>query len=113
MTVPPIPLSPEIRAAYQNLYDLMQAELDGTMDPVAVEALNAAQPQVEAVLNMDDEYRLGQNTAAFTAIQKQISDTNDSLKQLKEQIAATASHFAMAASIIGAISKVLTLVPGA
>ncbi len=107
---PSIPLSPEVKAAYQDLYNKMQAQLDSTMDPVAVAALNAAQPQVEAVLDKNDMYTLNQDTALFTALEKQIGVTNNSLKTLKAQIASTASHFAMAGDIIGAIDKVLALV---
>lgn len=110
---PSIPLSPEVRAAYQDVYDKIQAALDSTMDPATVEALNAAQPQVEAVLNKDDLYKMSQDTAVFTALQKQIGDTNSSLKTLQTQIASIASHFAMAGDIIAAIGKVLSFFPGA
>jgi hypothetical protein len=112
-TSPSIPLSAAVRAAYQDLYQQMQAALDSTMDLSTVEALNAAQPQVEAVLTQDDLYRLHQDTAGLTALQKQIGDTNNSLKTLQTQIASIAAHFTMAAEILAAIDKVLTLVPGA
>ena len=107
---PTIPLSPDVKAAYQNAYNTMQAQLDSTMDPVAVEALNAAQPQVANVLDKNDMYTLSQDTALFTELQKQIGDTNNSLKALKAQIAATASHFSMAGDILSAIDAVLCLV---
>lgn len=107
---PSIPLSPELRAAYQNVYDKMQAQIDSTMDAVAIGALNSAQLQVEQVLNQDDMYKLNQDTASFTALQKQISVANNSLKTLKAQIASTASHFAMAGDILAAIDAVLCLV---
>jgi hypothetical protein len=108
---PSIPLSPDVRAAYQNLYDKIQAQLDSTMNADVVEALNAIQPQVDDVLTKDDLYKIEQNTALFNALKQQISDTNNSLAALKAQIASTASHFAMAADIIAAINKVLTLIP--
>lgn len=107
---PSIPLSPDVKAAYKNAYNIMQAQLDSTMDPVAIEALNAAQPQVQSVLDKNDLYTLDQDTAVFTALQKQIGVTNNSLKALKAQIAATASHFTMAADILTAIDAVLALV---
>lgn len=110
---PTIPLTPDVRAAYQDVYNTMQAELDNTMDEVAVQALNSWQPQVDQVLRKDDLYKLTKDTAIFDALQKQISYTNQGLKTLQGQIAATASHFAMAGNILAAINKVLTLVPGA
>jgi hypothetical protein len=110
---PAIPLTPEVRAAYQDLYNKMQAALDNTMDADVVEALNAWQPQVDRILKQDDEYKLSADTNIFAALQQQISDTNKGLKTLQDQISSVASHFAMAGDIIAAINKVFTLIPGA
>ena len=107
-----IPLSPEIRAAYQDLYNKIQAEIDNTMDAAVVEALNPQLYEVDRVLTQDDEYKLTQNTAIFAALKKQINSTNQGLKTLRDQIVSIASHFATAGAILGAIDKVLTLVPG-
>ena len=106
---PPIPLTPELRAAYQDLYNQIEVAIEGTADPVALQALNAQQAQVDDILRKDDLYRLGANTTAFNALLKQINDTNSGLKTLQGQIASTASHFATADKIIGAISKVFGL----
>lgn len=106
-----IPLPPDVRAAYQDLYDKIQAAIDSTMDAAALEALNAWQPQVDQVLTQDDEYRLSQDTNIFVALQKQIKSVNDGLKELRGQISSIASHFAMAGDIIAAIDKVLCLFP--
>ncbi|MFZ0302621.1 MAG: hypothetical protein WAL75_08050 [Terracidiphilus sp.] len=109
---PTIPLTPDVKAAYQDLYNKMQAALDSTMDADVVEALNAWQPQVDRILKQDDEYKLSADTSIFAALQQQISDTNKGLKTLQAQISSIASHFAMAGDIIAAIDKVLTLIPG-
>lgn len=108
---PTIPLTPEVRAAYQDLYDKMQAALDATMDEATIEALNAWQPEVDQVLRKDDLYKLSQDTAAFQALLKQIKYVNQGLKTLQDQIKSIASHFAMAGDILAAVEKVLTLVP--
>ena len=110
--IPAIPLTTELRAAYQDLYDKIQAAIDSTMDLATVEALNAWQPEVEQVLTKDDEYKLSADTEIFAALQKQIEYTNNGLKTLRGQISSIASHFALAGGIIAAIDKVLTLVPG-
>ncbi len=109
---PTIPLTPELRAAYQALYDKIQAAIDSTMDLATVEALNAWQPEVEQVLTQDDEYKLSQDTAIFEALQKQINYTNAGLKVLRAQISSIASHLALAGDIIGGIDKVLSFFPG-
>jgi septal ring factor EnvC (AmiA/AmiB activator) len=110
---PTIPLAPEVRAAYLDLFNQMQAALDNTMDADVVEALNTWQPQVDQVLKKDEEYKLTSDTNIFQALQQQIDSTNKGLKGLQDQISSIASHFAMAGDIIAAINKVLTLVPGA
>jgi len=110
---PQIPLGADVRAAYQDLYDKMQAQIDRTMDLAVIEALNTWQPQVELVLTKDDLYRLSADTAAFEALQKQINYTNEGLRALRAQILAIASHFTMAADILAAIDEALKLLPGA
>jgi hypothetical protein len=109
---PTIPLTPDVRAAYQDLYEKMQAQIDSTMDAAVIEALNAVQPQVEAVLTKDDEFKLSADTAVFGALRSQISQTNKGLKDLLDDVSSISSDFSMAGDIIGAIQKVLTLVPG-
>jgi ribosome maturation factor RimP len=108
---PSIPLTPDVRAAYQDLYTKMQAALDNTMDAAVIEALNVSQPQVDRILKQDDEYKLSADTNIFAALQQQISDTNKGLKTLQDQISSVASHIAMAGDIIAAINKVITLIP--
>jgi septal ring factor EnvC (AmiA/AmiB activator) len=108
-----IPLTPAVRAAYQELYNKIQTAIDSTMDAATLEALNAWQPQVEQVLTEDRLYTLTQDTNIFASLQKQIKTVNDGLAQLRSQIAAIASHFAMAGEIIAAIDKVLTVVTSA
>ena len=110
---PTIPLAPEVRAAYQDLYNKIQAGIDSTMDEATIEALNTWQPQVDDVLTKDDLYKLNADTAVFSALQQQINSTNQGLTTLRDQISSIASHFTMAADIIGAIDTVLKLVPTA
>lgn len=109
---PSIPLSAEVKAAYQDLYNKIQAEIDSTMDAVAIETLNPWIADVDQVLTKDAEYKLSQDTAVFAALKTQINSVNQGLKTLRAQIASTASHFATAGAIVGAIDKVLTLIPG-
>ena len=106
-----IPLTPDVKAAYQDLYKKVQTAIDSTMDLATIEALNKWWPEIDQVLTKDDEYKLTQDKNIFTALQKQIKFVNDGMKELRDQIAAIASHFAMAADIIAAIDKILTLIP--
>jgi hypothetical protein len=108
-----IPLSPEVRAAYQDLFDKIQTAIDSTMDADVLETLNPQLNEIDQVLTRDDEFKLSQDTAVFAALKAQISSANQGLKTLRGQIAAIASHFATAGTILAAIDKVLTLLPGA
>ena len=115
-TIPPaaptIPLTDETRAAYEDLNTKIEAMIEATADAAILAALNASQQDVDDILTKDTQYRLHANTAQFAALLKQINQTNENLKTLQDQIAAVASHVAAAGAVIGAIGKVLTLVPG-
>lgn len=106
---PPIPLTPELRAAYKDLYDQIEAAIESTTDVTALQALNDQQAQIDDILRKDDIYRLAANAEAFNALLQQINQVNSGLQTLKGQIASTASHFATADKIIGAIDKIFGL----
>ena len=110
---PTIPLTAEARAAYDNLYAKLENAIQNTADVGILEALNSSKQDVDQVLTNDNMYRLHANTAMLDALVKQINNTNDGLKTLKDQIAAVASHIDETGDIVAAISKVLTLIPGA
>ncbi len=110
-TNPTIPLTPELKAAYEDLLAKIQTQLDATVDPAVTEALNSCWNQVDQVLAKDGEYRFSADTAIFEALQKQIDDTNDGLKTLRGQIASIAGHFALAGDIIAGIDQVLSFFP--
>ena len=112
---PSIPLSPDMRAAYEDLYDKIQAAQQANRyNLAAVQLLNQWEPQVDEVLDQDDECTLSKDTNVFATLQKQIKSVNEGLTTLRGQVKAIASHFAMAADVIAAIDKVLGFfVPGA
>lgn len=109
---PTIPLSDDVRAAYDDLYDKLEAEYQSNPDATTRETIGTVRDNVSNILTKDDMCKFSQDTALFQALVGQINDTNAGLKTLQGQIAATASHFQTAASILGAISRVLTLLPG-
>jgi len=110
---PAIPLTPDLRSAYQGLLGKLQTAIESTADPGALEALNSSRTNVDNVLTKDAEYRLAANTALYGALLQQISGTNDELKALQAQILAISSGISTFGDILGAIDKLLTLIPGA
>jgi hypothetical protein len=112
MGAPTIPLTLELRAAYQDLYDKYEAAIESTTDVGALEGMNASQLDVDNILTKDALYQLEANTALYDALLVQINSTNDDLKKLKAQMLAIANGVAIFGDVLGAIEKVLTMVPG-
>ena len=108
-----LPLSAALRAAYQSLLGMYQASIDQTTDAAALQLLNDSYAEVNDILTKDNLYALKQDTTLFGVLQAQIQSTNDSLTALKAKIALVASHIALAAKIIDAINKVITMVAAA
>jgi hypothetical protein len=74
--------------------------------------MNASQLDVDNILTKDALYQLEANTALYDALLVQINSTNDDLKKLKAQMLAIANGVAIFGDVLGAIEKVLTMVPG-
>lgn len=118
MTTPPtlpttllLPLTAEQRASYKDLLGKYQAAIENTTDPGLLETLNSSRTNVDDVLTKDAMYRLASTTALYTALLQQIVDTDAELKTLKAQILAITSGISTFGEILGAIEKVITLVP--
>ena len=112
-TQPTIPLTPEARAAYQDLYDKYENGIETTTDDAYRKELFAWQTDVGNILTKDLAYQFNANTALLEALLLQISNTNTDLVKIKAQLTAIVSKIAVTGEIIAAINKVLSLVPGA
>ena len=109
---PTIPLSDDARAAFQDLYDKLEAGIEASNDPSVVQPLLDAQTAIDDILTKDAMYRLHADTALFSALQDQIDAASDELKTLKQKISAISSKVSTASTIISGIDKVLSFVPG-
>jgi hypothetical protein len=112
-SAPAIPLIPQVRAAYLDLYNKFETAIENTRDPGVHAALLASQSNVDDVLTKDDLYKIEANTSLYSALLDQINGTNSDLDALQGQILAISSGVSTFGDILAAISKVLTLVPGA
>jgi len=108
---PTIPLTSEVRDAYQNLFDRMQEAIERTTNVALLEALNTWQGEVDDVLTKDNMYRIKASSALFDALLEQINETNAGLEKLKKQIESIATGFQIAGQVLAAVNKVLSLVP--
>ena len=107
---PTLPLTPETRQAYIDLYAKNEIAIEGTIDGTILQSLNDAQLSVGAVLSADNEYRLNQDTALFNALLKKIKIASASLSKLQSDISGVASKIAVLGDVAAGINKVLTLV---
>lgn len=111
--VPVIPLTLEVRTAYQNLLDTYEAAIENSNDPGVLEALNSSRMNVDNVLTKDAIYRIKSTTALYEALLQQVSGANEELKALQAQMLAISSGISTFGDVLSAIGKVLTLIPGA
>lgn len=109
---PTLPLSADIRAAYQDVYAKNQAAIESTTDFDVLAALNDSQDNIGGLLSADDAFHIHADSAAFQALLTQIGTTNAGLKVLQTKIAGIAGDIANFAMVVGAITKVLAMVPG-
>lgn len=109
---PTLPLSADIRAAYEDTYAKNQAAIEGTTDFDLLTTLNASQDDIGGLLSADDAYRIHADSAAFQALLTQIGTTNKGLKDLKAKVDKVAGDVGKFAMVAGAITKVLSMVPG-
>ena len=80
---PTIPLTPVLRAAYEDLYTKYETAIESSTDPGVIAALSASQANVDGTLTLDNMYRLKAITALYNALLQQINSTNDELKALQ------------------------------
>ena len=112
MATPTIPLTPDVRASYEDVYAKNQAAIDTTNDFEVLKSLNASQLDIGNLLSADDQYRIHADSALFQTMLTQIDITNAGLKVLQTKIAGIAKNISTFGEVAGAINKVLTMVPG-
>ena len=109
---PEIPLKPEVRQAYKDLYSQYESAIENTTDTTLLEKLNASQLAVAAVINADNEAIRDGNTNTFNQVLTNIGIANKGLADLKAQIESVAKDVGMYAGIVSRITAVLGMVPG-
>lgn len=109
---PEIPLKPEVRQAYEDLYSQYESAIENTADTTLLEKLNASQLAVAAVINADNEAIRDGNTNTFNQVLTNIGIANKGLADLKAQIESVAKDVGMYAGIVSGITAVLGMVPG-
>lgn len=107
---PTIPLTPDARKAYEDLFNTNEAAIEATADPDLLQSLADTQLSIGAVLTADNEARLKQDDASFAALRTQINAANSSLKKLQKDIAGVATKIDAIGAVASGIVKVLGFV---
>ena len=112
MGTPTIPLTPDVRAAYQAVYNSNETALETTNDFELTKAMNASQKDIGNLLQADDQYKFQADDAQFQAVLTQLNTTNEGLKALQKKISGITGGISTIGAVAGAINDVLKLVPG-
>lgn len=104
----PAPTEAQAYAAYQDLFDTLNAECLAATGPATL-ALNDAAQVISDVLTAKNEVAIQANTAAFTALTPEMGKANGAINTLKSQIAGIAAGIANVSKVEAAIDKVLQL----
>ena len=105
-----IPLTPETRQAYKDLYAKAELAVQSTSDGTILGSLNDTKDAIGAVISADNKARLAQDDASFKAVQTAINTASDSMKKLAGDIAGVAKKIKIFGDVASGINTLLTLV---
>jgi hypothetical protein len=110
-TLPPILQNPDTAASYQAVYDALGRAYWEASDINSKDLVYGAQEAIGDILTQLDEQELASNSNFFIQLQPKIAAVNASLKTIQAQIGNITKNVNTAATVISAISKVLSLFP--
>lgn len=110
-TTPPILQNPDPGDTYQAAYDALGRAYWEASDIASKDLIHGAQEGIGEILTAIDEQDLANNTPAFIALKPKIDAVNTALQTIKDQINQITKNINTAATVISAVSKVLSLWP--
>jgi hypothetical protein len=111
-TPPPNLQNPDVAASYQNVYDALGRAYWEASDIPTKDQVYGAQEAIGEIITELDEQGIAQNTNLFVQLQPKIAAVNASLKTIQGEITQITKNINTAATVVSAISKVLSLFPG-
>jgi hypothetical protein len=110
-TPPSILQNPDTAASYQAVYDALGRAYWEASDINSKDLVYGAQQAIGNILTQLNQQGIASNTTLFIQLQPQINQVNASLKTIQDQISNITKNIGTAATVISAISKVLSLFP--
>ncbi|MFC5862769.1 hypothetical protein ACFPT7_10745 [Acidicapsa dinghuensis] len=105
------PLSPAVRKAYEDLYESTKKSFEQTNDTLTIKELGDIELWIGNVLSADDEARIAQDDASFTALKKTVADANAGLKKVQGDMENVAKKIGVIANVVAGITAVLSFFP--
>ena len=102
---------PDLGDAYLDLYNLLKKMYWEASTVDTKDEVHGVMEEVGDILDQIDEQELGDNTEIFNALQPRISIANAALQKIQADVDKITRNISTAASVLAAISKVLSLVP--
>jgi hypothetical protein len=110
-TPSPVLQNPDTAAAYQAVYDALGDAYWQASDINSKDLVYGAQEAIGDILTQLNQQGITNNTALFLQLGPKINAANTTLKAIQDQIATITKNVGTAATVVSAISKVLSLFP--
>jgi len=107
----PVLQNPDPGTTYQAAYDALGKAYWDASDIQNKDLIYGAQHAIGDILTAIDEQQLATNTALFIQLTPKIKAINAALTEIQKQIATITKNIDTAATVIAAITKVLSLYP--
>jgi hypothetical protein len=105
----PPPSNPDPAIAYQALYDALGKAYWDASTLEDKDLVHGAQEAIYNILTQIDQQDLENNTELFQKLKPTIDATNKTLSKIKDEIAQITKDISTAATVVSAISTVLSL----
>lgn len=111
-TAPPSILqNPDLASSYKAVFDALGRAYWEASDIPSKDLIHGAQEAIGEILTELDEQGLASNTDLFIQLEPKFAAVNASLTTIKTEIANITRNISTAATVVSAISKVLSLWP--
>jgi len=103
--------NPDPGATYQAAFDALGRAYWDASDIQSKDLIHGAQMAIGDIITAFDEQQLATNTALFIQLTPKIKAINGALTQIKQEISKITKNIDTAATVISAVTKVLSLYP--
>jgi predicted restriction endonuclease len=104
--------NPDPGATYQAAFDALGRAYWDASDIQSKDLIHGAQMAIGDIISAFDDQQLATNTELFIQLTPKIKAINTALTQIQKEISTITKNIDTAATVISAVTKVLSLYPG-